>query len=83
MFSVKKTVKKTITSPFSPLVKKTVKKNPKGVKSFFQPMKKKLEKHEVIPVRIEQNILGRKKSTFGQELDFFLAEFAMNCCFLW
>ena len=28
--------------------------NPKGVKSFFQPMKKKLEKHEVIPVRIEQ-----------------------------
>ena len=52
--SVKKTVKKTITSPFSSLVKKTVKKNPKGVKSFFQPMKKKLEKHEVIPVRIEQ-----------------------------
>ena len=54
VFSVKKTVKKTISSSFSSLVEKTVKKNPKTVKSVFQPMKKKLEKHEVIPVRIEQ-----------------------------
>ena len=37
---VKKTVKKTISSSFSSLVEKTVKKNPKTVKSVFQPMKK-------------------------------------------
>ena len=44
VFSVKKTVKKTITSSFSSLVEKTVMKNAKGVKSFFQPMKKKTGK---------------------------------------
>jgi len=65
---VKKTVKKTISSSFSSLVEKTVKKNHKTVKSVFQPMKKKLEKHEVIPVRIEQScfLYSLKESQFLQ-----------------